>query len=127
MGRPNPWENLYAPSRKTFNADFIKENLNAVAQYRELITGGEVKSVDDIPKGQGAVMREGLKKVAAYRDMSGAVHKCSALCTHMGCVVQWNHVERSWDCPCHGSRFDPKGKVVMGPAIDDLAEMRDDE
>jgi glycine/D-amino acid oxidase-like deaminating enzyme/nitrite reductase/ring-hydroxylating ferredoxin subunit len=123
MGRPNPWEKLYAPSRKTINADFIKENLNAVAQYRELITGGEVKSADDIPNGQGAILREGLKKLAVYRDTSGTVHKCSALCTHMGCVVQWNHVERSWDCPCHGSRFDPKGKVVMGPAIDDLSEI----
>lgn len=125
MGRPNPWEKLYNPSRKMgpLNRDFIAENLNAVAQYKELLTGGEVKSEDDVPRGQGAVMRDGLTKVAVYRDPAGTVHKCSAICTHLGCVVQWNHVERSWDCPCHGSRFDPTGKVVMGPAIDDLGEV----
>ena len=123
MGRPNPWEKLYDPSRKTINADFISENVNVVKQYAELVTGGDVKSVDEIPKRQGALMREGLKKLAVYRDTSGAVHKHSALCTHLGCVVQWNHVEKSWDCPCHGSRFDPAGKVLMGPAIDDLGEV----
>ena len=122
MGRPNPWEKLYNPARKMspLNKDFISENLNVVAQYKELVTRGDVKSVDDIASGEGAVMREGLKKVAVYRDEGGAVHKCSALCTHLGCVVEWNHIEKSWDCPCHGSRFDPNGKVLMGPAIDDL-------
>ena len=120
MGRINPWEKLYDPSRKTITSEFITENLNVVKQYKDLLTGGDVKSADDIAKGEGAVMREGLTKVAVYRDAAGAIHKCSAICTHMGCVVEWNHVEKSWDCPCHGSRFDPKGKVLMGPAIDDL-------
>jgi Rieske Fe-S protein len=122
MGRPNPWEKLYDPSRKmsALNKDFVSENLNVVAQYKDLLTGGEVKSVEEIPKGQGAVMREGMSKVACYRDDSGKVHKHSAICTHLGCVVEWNHVEKSWDCPCHGSRFDATGKVLMGPAIDDL-------
>jgi Rieske Fe-S protein len=86
-----------------------------------------VKGVEEIPRGQGAVMREGLSKVACYRDDSGKVHKHSAICTHMGCVVEWNHVEKSWDCPCHGSRFDPKGRVLMGPAIDDLKRMQNAE
>jgi Rieske Fe-S protein len=122
MGRPNAWEKLYDPSRKmsALNKDFVSENLNVVAQYTELVTAGEVKSVEDIPGGQGAVMREGLTKLACYRDDSGTVQKHSALCTHLGCVVEWNHVEKSWDCPCHGSRFDATGKVLMGPAIDDL-------
>lgn len=122
MGRPNPWEKLYHPSRKmgVLSTDFVAENLNVMAQYKELVTGGEVKSADDVPKGHGAVMRDGLTKVAVYRDDAGAVHKCSAVCTHLGCVVEWNHVEKSWDCPCHGSRFDAKGKVLMGPAVDDL-------
>jgi Rieske Fe-S protein len=61
--------------------------------------------------------------VAVYRDLAGTVHKCSAVCTHLGCVVEWNHVEKSWDCPCHGSRFDAEGRVVMGPAIDDLGKV----
>jgi glycine/D-amino acid oxidase-like deaminating enzyme/nitrite reductase/ring-hydroxylating ferredoxin subunit len=122
QGRQNAWEKLYDPSRKTMNTEFFAENANVVAEYKELVTGGDVKSVDEIGKGQGAVMREGLKKVAVYRDDSGNVHKCSAICTHLGCVVQWNHVERTWDCPCHGSRFDAMGKVIIGPAIDDLAK-----
>jgi glycine/D-amino acid oxidase-like deaminating enzyme/nitrite reductase/ring-hydroxylating ferredoxin subunit len=126
MERPNRWEKLYDPSRKmsALNKDFISENLNVVAQYKDLVTGGEVKSVGDIPNGQGAVLREGMTKVACYRDDSGKLHKQSAICTHMGCVVEWNHVEKSWDCPCHGSRFDPTGKVLMGPAIDDLGKAK---
>lgn len=123
MGRANPWEKLYDPNRKSLNKEFISENLDAISQYKDLLTGGEVKSIDEIRKGEGAVMRAGLSKVAVYRDDSGTIHKCSALCTHMGCVVKWNHVEKTWDCPCHGSRFDAIGSVVMGPAIDNLKPM----
>ena len=124
LGRPNAWEKLYDPARKMspLNRDFISENLNVVAQYKDLVTRGDVKSESEVARGEGAVIREGLKKLAVYRDAAGTVHKCSAVCTHMGCVVEWNHVEKSWDCPCHGSRFDPMGKVVMGPAVEDLRE-----
>lgn len=121
LGKPNPWAKLYDPGRKQANRDFVTENANVVKQYADWVTGGDVKTEADIPNGEGALLRDGLKKVAVYRDEGGAVHKCSAVCTHLGCVVQWNSVEKSWDCPCHGSRFDPTGKVVMGPAIDDLA------
>jgi glycine/D-amino acid oxidase-like deaminating enzyme/nitrite reductase/ring-hydroxylating ferredoxin subunit len=120
-GKPNPWEKIYDPSRKIFNTEYLKENANVVAKYADLITAGEVKSEDDIPNGQGAVMRQGLSKIAVYRDEKGKLSKHSAICTHLQCVVQWNHVEKSWDCPCHGSRFDAHGKVVIGPAIEDLA------
>jgi Rieske Fe-S protein len=65
-------------------------------------------------------MRKGLSKLAVYRDPSGKIHRHSAVCTHLQCIVQWNPLEKTWDCPCHGSRFDPLGKVLMGPAIDDL-------
>jgi Rieske Fe-S protein len=124
LGRRNAWEKLYDPSRKMspLNYDFLKENANVVAHYAEHLTGGEVKSAEEVRPGEGAIMREGLKKVAVYRDEAGAVHRHSANCTHLGCVVSWNHVEKSWDCPCHGSRFDPKGKVVMGPAVQDLRD-----
>jgi Rieske Fe-S protein len=124
MGRPNPWEALYDPSRKILNAEFVRENANVVAQYKDLVTSGEFKSVDEIPAGHGAVMREGLSKIAVYRDPAGKVHRHSAICTHLQCVVQWNPTEKSWDCPCHGSRFDPDGKVLMGPAIDDLPRVK---
>jgi Rieske Fe-S protein len=79
-----------------------------------------VGSVDEIAPGDGAVVREGLKKLAVFRDDAGHVHRCSAICTHLGCIVQWNHIEKSWDCPCHGSRFDPRGQVIMGPAVTDM-------
>jgi Rieske Fe-S protein len=123
-GRSNPWEKLYDPARKMLNQEFITENANTVSQYRDLLTPGEVKSVEDVPAGHGAVIREGMTKIAVYRDEQGKAHKCSAICTHLQCVVKWNDVEKSWDCPCHGSRFDPMGKVVMGPAIDDLPPVR---
>ena len=120
VGRTNPWAKAYDPSRKTFDRDFIQENANVVAQYADWVTRGDVKEVSEIAPGEGRLMREGLKKVAVYRDEKGQVHKCSSVCTHLGCIVQWNPYEKSWDCPCHGSRFDPYGKVVMGPAVDDL-------
>jgi len=66
------------------------------------------------------VVRSGLSKVAAYRDEDGTLHTVSAICTHLGCVVTWNSAEKTWDCPCHGSRFDKLGSVINGPANKDL-------
>ncbi len=126
LGRENEWETLYNPSRKTLRAglEFAKENLNVASQYADLVTGGEVDSVDEIAPGAGAVMRRGLSKVAVYRDDAGALHERSAICTHLGCVVDWNAAEKTWDCPCHGSRFDKQdGHVLNGPAISALAEV----
>jgi glycine/D-amino acid oxidase-like deaminating enzyme/nitrite reductase/ring-hydroxylating ferredoxin subunit len=123
-GRKNPWEKVYDPGRKQLNTDFVKENANVMKQYTELLTGGDVSSLDDIRPGSGAVMRDGVHKLAVYRDEKGMVHKRSAVCTHLGCIVHWNSVEKTWDCPCHGSRFDPKGKVLMGPAVDDLPPVK---
>jgi Rieske Fe-S protein len=76
-----------------------------------------VDSVESVPPGTGAVLRSGGGKVAVYRDDGGEVHMCSAVCTHLYCIVDWNSAEKTWDCPCHGSRFDPYGKVLNGPAI----------
>ncbi len=121
--RDNPWAKLYDPLRKETNLEFIKENANTTAQFKDYVTAGEVKNESEVKPGSGALMREGLKKVAVYRDDSGAVHKCSAVCTHLGCIVHWNDVEKSWDCPCHGSRFSAKGEPVMGPAVDGLSSL----
>ena len=122
LGRANPWTELYNPSRKTLVAakDFVEENLNVAAQYADLITPGDVKSVDEIEKGQGAVLRKGLSKIAAYREEDGTLHTVSAVCVHLGCVVTWNSAEKTWDCPCHGSRYDALGSVINGPANSDL-------
>ncbi len=123
LERPNPWAEIYDPSRKTLSGKLVRESANAARQYVDLLTGGDVKSAEDVKPGQGAVIRQGLHKLAVYRDEAGGLHQCSAICTHLQCVVQWNQVEGTWDCPCHGSRFDPIGKVIMGPAIDDLEKI----
>jgi Rieske Fe-S protein len=83
-----------------------------------------VKSVREIAKDSGAILRSGLKKVAVYRDDEGKLHKFSAVCTHLDCVVRWNPVEKTWDCPCHGSRFSKLGEVVNGPANKPLTSVR---
>jgi len=122
LGRDNDWATLYDPSRISPQAaaEFAKENLNAVAQFGDYVTSGDVDDVSKIVRGTGAVIRRGLKKVAVYRDTHGVLHEYSAVCPHLGCIVDWNSTERTWDCPCHGSRFDTSGKVVNGPAIGGL-------
>lgn len=122
LGKHNPWATVYEPSRITLRAskDFAKENLNVAAQYGDLVTGGEISSPDRLAPDTGAILRRGLKKIAVAKDRSGQVTELSAICPHLGCVVQWNSTEKTWDCPCHGSRFDAKGKVTNGPAISDM-------
>ena len=78
-------------------------------------------TVNDLPAGAGTVIHAAGKKVAAYRDDNGDLHAVSAVCTHLACLVSFNPAERSWDCPCHGSRFATDGTVLEGPAVDDLA------
>ncbi|MBC7448931.1 MAG: FAD-dependent oxidoreductase [Hymenobacteraceae bacterium] len=123
--KENLWADLFDPGRVTLKPaapkEFARENANVAAEYIELLTGGDVASSDEIKPGTGAVLRRGTSKVAAYRDEAGAVHECSAICPHLGCVVAWNNVEKSWDCPCHGSRFDALGALLAGPANTGLA------
>jgi glycine/D-amino acid oxidase-like deaminating enzyme/nitrite reductase/ring-hydroxylating ferredoxin subunit len=127
VGRENPWSEIYDPARKPVWGmawkEFLRENANVAKEYaRDWLGGGDVSSVEEIPRGEGAVIRRGLTKVAVYRDGRGAVHELSAVCPHLGCIVHWNGAEKTWDCPCHGSRFDPKGQVIAGPANYTLAE-----
>ncbi len=118
LGRENPWEKLYDPSRKTVKAagTFAKENLNVAGQYVDWLTPGEVTSADEIQPGCSAIMRRGLSKVAVSRDGNGKLTELSAVCPHLQCIVQWNNAEKTWDCPCHGSRFHADGQVINGPA-----------
>jgi glycine/D-amino acid oxidase-like deaminating enzyme/nitrite reductase/ring-hydroxylating ferredoxin subunit len=122
QGRANPWATLYDPSRKTLRAtkDWVVEAAHSTAPYAEWVKPGEVSSVDEIKAGEGAVLRRGLTKVAAYRDPTGRVVELSAVCRHLGCFVEWNSGEKTWDCPCHGSRYTAEGRVVNGPATTDL-------
>jgi glycine/D-amino acid oxidase-like deaminating enzyme/nitrite reductase/ring-hydroxylating ferredoxin subunit len=120
--RSNELAGVYSPSRWMPGAlrTMLGENLNMVAQFADWLTGGDVKSAEAIPPGQGALVRSGLTKLAVYKDDKGKVTTLSAVCPHMGCVVQWNPGERTWDCPCHGSRFSATGMCTHGPSTTDL-------
>lgn len=122
VSRPNAWERLYDPSRKSLKSagKVVQKAAQAAAQYTEHLTPGEVHAEADIRSGHGAVIRQGKEKLAVYRDEAGALRRVSAVCTHRGCVVHWNSLERTWDCPCHGSRFGVDGKVLNGPASAEL-------
>ena len=102
--RENRWADLYSPSRVTLRAmpEYAGENINVAEQFADYVTAGDIQSEDELKPGQGAVMRHGLSKIAVYRDQNGAIHKRSAVCPHLGCVVAWNECEKTWDCPCHG-------------------------
>jgi Rieske Fe-S protein len=130
MGRANPWATLYDPSRRMSKLsalrDLVGENLNVAAQFKDYLTSGDVENVEQIQPNAGALVRRGLNKVAVYRDSSGTLHERSAVCTHLGCIVAWNSEEKSWDCPCHGSRFDPYGRVIDGPANVDLTPVEEE-
>ena len=122
LGHDHPWKALYNPSRITARAigDFARETLNVGAQYTEWLTPGDAPRAEDIPQGSGAIIRRGLSKVAVYRHTNGSLEEFSAVCPHLGCIVDWNSTEKTWDCPCHGSRFDVSGRVLNGPAIGGL-------
>ncbi|HEY9844167.1 MAG TPA: FAD-dependent oxidoreductase [Candidatus Obscuribacterales bacterium] len=131
LGRANPWAQLYDPARKTYRAalEFFRENANvAVALVGDRLGPAEVMSVSEIQPGMGALVHQRGQKLAVYRDEGGKLHACSAKCTHLGCIVHWNTVENTWDCPCHGSRFSVHGEVINGPAHLPLkpAEVHDD-
>ncbi len=119
QGRKHQWARFYDPSRVRLRAtpEFVKENVNVAEQYKDWFTGGGAGDVAAIKPGEGAIIGRGRGKIAVYRDERGDIHQLSAVCTHLYCIVHWNDTERTWDCPCHGSRFDPYGKVVNGPAI----------
>jgi Rieske Fe-S protein len=129
LGLAHPWAKLYDPSRKPLSAagTFARENLNMAAQYRTWITPGEVHDESEIAPGSGAVMRDGLTKLAVYKDKDGLCHRRSATCPHLGALVGWNAEEGTWDCPAHGSRFDPYGKVINGPANADLGAAKPEQ
>ncbi|RPI15801.1 MAG: FAD-dependent oxidoreductase [Ignavibacteriae bacterium] len=127
MGRENQWAKLYDPKRKTLKAagEFLKEGVDVAEAFISYVTPGEVDSIDEIAADDGAIVRDGLSKLAVYKDKHGAVHKFSAACTHLKCIIGWNPKEKTWECPCHGSRFDALGNVLNGPAIKNLEKVKD--
>lgn len=120
LGNKNEYQDLYDPSRITLRTgvDYMKEMGNmAYRMVKDWISSGDVKEVNELAAGEGAVISKGLDKIAVYKDADGSVHTCSAVCPHMGGVLQWNKDEKSFDCPLHGSRFTAYGSVINGPAI----------
>jgi len=126
LGRSNPWTELFDPGRKALTRglwDYVKENVDyPYYLIRDRFAGAEAKSLRAVRRGQGKIIERNGAKVAAYRDPAGTVTLRSAICTHMGCTVDWNTAERTWDCPCHGSRFKPTGDVISGPAESPLPQ-----
>jgi glycine/D-amino acid oxidase-like deaminating enzyme/nitrite reductase/ring-hydroxylating ferredoxin subunit len=126
VGRDNPWAALYNPARKMPRAagSFTRQNPKAEGEYAHWLTPGEVGTIEEIKPGMGAVVHRGSSKIAVSRDDTGRLHQCSAVCTHLGCIVSWNSTEHTWDCPCHGSRFTPDRKLLNGPALGPLDKTR---
>jgi glycine/D-amino acid oxidase-like deaminating enzyme/nitrite reductase/ring-hydroxylating ferredoxin subunit len=120
-GRPNEWAELFDSNRfkpKASLRSFVTENAQAGLRFvGDRVTKPGRRSVDDLERGEAGIVRAGGERVAAYRDEAGVVVAVSPTCTHLGCQVNWNRAERSWDCPCHGSRFSPEGEVLQGPAV----------
>jgi nitrite reductase/ring-hydroxylating ferredoxin subunit len=116
------------PSRKSMTStsslgEFVRGQAGVARNLTEHIGPAEVSSADEIAAGEGAIMRQGVSKIACYKADDGTITRRSAICTHMGCIVHWNPFEKCWDCPCHGSHFAPEGQVLNGPALQPMAEV----
>jgi Glycine/D-amino acid oxidases (deaminating) len=123
----SPWQDVYNPSRQTISSsakNFVVENLNVASN----LIGGKISPLAEqveIKSGEGKVIKANEQRTGVYRDEQGMLHTVDTTCTHMGCELNWNSAEKSWDCPCHGSRFSCKGDVIEGPALKPLNLQKD--
>jgi glycine/D-amino acid oxidase-like deaminating enzyme/nitrite reductase/ring-hydroxylating ferredoxin subunit len=126
LGRENRWSAIYDSTRVkplTSAPELAKENANVAKRwFGDRAAAARQHTVADLETGEGRVARIDDELVAVHRADDGRLRAVSAVCTHLGCIVSWNPAERSWDCPCHGSRFAPDGRVIQGPAVADLAD-----
>jgi glycine/D-amino acid oxidase-like deaminating enzyme/nitrite reductase/ring-hydroxylating ferredoxin subunit len=136
VGRPNAWAPLFDATRVTPMASiehYMSENVSFPMHYvGDRLRRPEATRLSDVHRGEGKIVRVAGRRLAVYRDDAGEVHALSPVCTHLGCHVHFNGAERTWDCPCHGSRFSTDGRVINGPAAKPLAQCplsdeRDDE
>ncbi len=123
-GKANEWSEVFDPNRfKGMESlkSVVSENVNAVKHLiGDKFSDVEKKEIGSLEPGQAAILKVDGEKVAAFRDSAGVLHSISPICTHIGCDIGWNSAEETWDCPCHGSRFDIDGRVLHGPAVKDL-------
>lgn len=123
LGRPNPWASLYDATRATpfLTKTSMEENLDVGRHWLgDRLKALQKSSLDEVGTGEGALLTMEGKQIAVYRDSEGKLEIVSATCSHLGCIVNWNSAEKSWDCPCHGARFSSDGSVMCGPATHDL-------
>lgn len=127
LGIENPWQEAYNPSRQNIMGavkNFVVENAD-VAKH---LIKGKISSLPeniDLKPGEGKVFKSDGERIGAFRDDSGRLHLVNTTCTHMGCELNWNSAENSWDCPCHGSRFTCSGSIIEGPAVEPLTADND--
>jgi Rieske Fe-S protein len=122
-GRDNPWAERFNPSRLGGRGLPKLAEMNArvaVDFFGDRVLPAGARAATEVPRGEARVVRDGVGKTGVFRDEGGALHAVSLRCTHLGCLLRWNGAERSWDCPCHGSRFDVDGEVLEGPATSPL-------
>lgn len=125
LGRANPWTELFDAGRTKLRDslwDYIRENKDyPYYLIRDRFAGAEGRALRSLNQGEGKILDLNGTRVAAYRNDDGKALLRSPVCTHMACEVKWNSAERTWDCPCHGSRFKPDGEVRAGPAESPLS------
>ncbi len=123
-GRPSPWAELYDPSRFKPLASAKELTSHMLTAAKELISGyissSPSKKPEELKNDEGALMSYKGEEIGAYRDSTGKLYKVSPICKHMGCPLMWNNAEKSWDCTCHGSRYNFNGEVIQGPAVTGL-------
>lgn len=121
VGKDNRWAELYRPGRfaplKSARQTIEEQTIALKGLIGDRLAVPDYAEASSIPPGSGAVVKAQGRNIALYRDPAGALHGVSAACTHLGCIVHWNALEKSWDCPCHGSRFGTDGSVIEGPAL----------
>jgi glycine/D-amino acid oxidase-like deaminating enzyme/nitrite reductase/ring-hydroxylating ferredoxin subunit len=131
LANKNPWTELFDPHRKKLRGgtwDYIKENLDyPYYMIKDRLNKGEREGVESVGRNEGKILKVDGQRVACYRNPHGKLIQLSPVCTHMGCIVHWNTAERTWDCPCHGSRFQPTGEVIGGPAETPLELIKKEE
>jgi len=127
LEKENPYARLLTPSRiKPVAAfkNFVKENADVVKHFiADRITIKELEQFSDLAKGEGRVVKYQERQVAVYKDEQGIIKALHPVCPHAGCIVQWNNAEKSWDCPCHGARYNRDGELLTGPATSDLKKI----
>lgn len=127
LGRKSPFSSLFAPARLKPAAgfkEFVRENADVAYRYiADRVKISKLDSISSLPVDSGTVVKYEDRKLAVYKDGEGKIHALDPVCTHAGCIVKWNGTEKSWDCPCHGGRFDIDGKVLTGPPRKDLQKL----